>query len=78
MRARWWSRRSWSAITRSGGATLIPVVIVPGLNEVLYPNLEEKVGVITCVIERVDKDVGLARFALPRLPEEPADVAPRL
>ena len=32
--------------------------------------LEEKVGVITCVIERVDKDVGMARFALPRLPEE--------
>ena len=33
-------------ITRAGGATFIPVVIVPGINEVLYPNLEEKVGVI--------------------------------
>ncbi len=32
--------------------------------------LEEKVGVITCVIERVEKDVGLARFALLGLPEE--------
>jgi trans-2,3-dihydro-3-hydroxyanthranilate isomerase len=32
--------------------------------------LEERIGVVTCIIERVDKDVGLARFALPRLPEE--------
>jgi len=33
-------------ITRIGGATFIPVVIVPGINEVLYPVLEEKVGSI--------------------------------
>ncbi len=33
-------------ITRSGGATFIPVVIVPEINEVLYPVLEEKVGSI--------------------------------
>ncbi|HEY3054533.1 MAG TPA: hypothetical protein VGK31_01240 [Thermoanaerobaculia bacterium] len=33
-------------ITRSGGATFIPVVIVPGINQVLYPNLEEKIGSI--------------------------------
>ena len=33
-------------ITRSGGATFIPVVIVPDINEVLYPVLEEKVGSI--------------------------------
>jgi trans-2,3-dihydro-3-hydroxyanthranilate isomerase len=32
--------------------------------------LEEKVGVITCVIERIDKHVGQARFGLPVLPEE--------
>ena len=32
--------------------------------------LEEKVGVVTCVIERVDKETGFARFALPKLPEE--------
>jgi hypothetical protein len=31
-------------IQRRGGATFIPVVIIPGINEVLYPNLEEKVG----------------------------------
>lgn len=31
-------------ITRSGGATVIPVVIVPEINEVLYPLLEDKIG----------------------------------
>ncbi len=31
-------------ITRVGGATFIPVVIVPGINEVLYPNVEDTVG----------------------------------
>lgn len=31
--------------------------------------LEEQVGVVTCVIERIDKSTGHARFALPRLPE---------
>jgi hypothetical protein len=31
-------------ITRSGGATFIPVVMVPEINQVLYPNLDEKVG----------------------------------
>ncbi len=31
--------------------------------------IEEQVGVITCVIEKKDKRLGNARFALPRLPE---------
>ncbi len=31
-------------ITRSGGATVIPVLIVPDINQVLYPNIEEKIG----------------------------------
>lgn len=38
-------------ISRRGGATFIPVVIIPGINEVLYPNIEEKVGVIKPRIE---------------------------
>jgi hypothetical protein len=38
-------------ITRSGGATFIPVIIVPGINEVIYPNLEDKVGVIRPRVE---------------------------
>lgn len=32
--------------------------------------LEEKVGIVTCVMERIDKHVGQARFALPVLPDE--------
>lgn len=32
--------------------------------------LEEKIGIITCVMEKMDKSGGFARFALPRLPEE--------
>ncbi|HEV7278547.1 MAG TPA: PhzF family phenazine biosynthesis protein [Devosiaceae bacterium] len=32
--------------------------------------LEEPVGLVTCVIERVDKRTGIARFALPLLPEK--------
>jgi hypothetical protein len=40
-----------SFITRSGGATFIPVVMVPGINQVLYPNLEEKIGSIRPRIE---------------------------
>lgn len=36
--------------------------------------LEEKIGVITCVIERIDKHIGQARFALPVLPEEVGSV----
>ncbi len=38
-------------ITRSGGATFIPVVIVPEINQVLYPNLEEKIGSIRPRVE---------------------------
>jgi len=40
--------------------------------------LEEKVGTITCLIERIDKHVGHARFALPRLPEEVGTAPPAL
>ena len=32
--------------------------------------LEEQVGLITCVMDKVDKQVGFARFALPQLPSE--------
>lgn len=32
--------------------------------------LEEKIGVITCVMEKVGKEGGFARFSLPRLPGE--------
>ena len=48
-------------ITRSGGATFIPVVIVPGINEVLYPNVEERVGVMRPRIEYLQFLLGEAR-----------------
>ena len=31
-------------VTRAGGATFIPVIIVPEINQVIYPDVEEKVG----------------------------------
>lgn len=31
-------------IHRAGGATFIPVIIVPDINQVVYPDLEDKVG----------------------------------
>jgi len=48
-------------ITRSRGATFIPVVIVPGINEVLYPNVEEKVGVLRPRIEYLQYLLGERR-----------------
>jgi hypothetical protein len=38
-------------ITRAGGATFIPVVIVPEINQVLYPQLDEKVGTMKPRVE---------------------------
>ena len=38
-------------VTRSGGATFIPVIIVPEINQVVYPDVEEKVGSVRPRIE---------------------------
>ncbi len=38
-------------VTRAGGATFIPVIIVPDINQVIYPNLEEKVASVRPRIE---------------------------
>jgi hypothetical protein len=48
-------------IHRAGGATFIPVVIVPGINEVLYPNMEEKVGVLRPRVEYLQYLLGERR-----------------
>ena len=48
-------------ISRVGGATFIPVVIVPGINEVLYPNLEEKIGVLRPRVEYLQYLLGERR-----------------
>ncbi|HXH37391.1 MAG TPA: hypothetical protein VNN08_02065 [Thermoanaerobaculia bacterium] len=38
-------------VTRAGGATFIPVVIVPEINQVIYPDLEEKVASVRPRVE---------------------------
>ena len=48
-------------IARSGGATFIPVVIIPGINEVVYPQLEEKVGVLRPRVEYLQYLLGERR-----------------
>ncbi len=40
-----------SYVTRSGGATFLPIVIVPDINQVIYPDVEEKIGSIKPRIE---------------------------
>lgn len=48
-------------ISRRGGATFIPVVMVPGINEVLYPHLEEKVGTVGPRVEYLQYLLGERR-----------------
>jgi len=38
-------------VTRAGGATFIPVVIVPEINQVLYPQLDERLGTVKPRVE---------------------------
>jgi hypothetical protein len=38
-------------VTRMGGATFIPIVIVPEINQVIYPDIEEKLGSVKPRIE---------------------------
>ena len=48
-------------VIRRGGATFIPVVIVPEINEVLYPNLEERVGSVRPRVEYLQYLLGERR-----------------
>lgn len=53
------------------GHPTVGAAVVLGLqSRATAVRLEEKIGVVTCVIEKVDKETGFARFALPKLPEE--------
>ncbi len=53
------------------GRPTIGVAVLLGLRQRANAiRLEEKVGVVTCVIERISKKTGFARFKLPQLPEE--------
>jgi trans-2,3-dihydro-3-hydroxyanthranilate isomerase len=52
------------------GHPTVGAAVVLGLeSKMTAVRLEEQVGVVTCVIERIDKRTGSARFALPHLPE---------
>ncbi|HTJ56401.1 MAG TPA: PhzF family phenazine biosynthesis protein [Devosiaceae bacterium] len=60
------------------GHPTIGAAAVLGLQQRLSAvRIEEKVGLVTCVVERVDKHSAVARFALPQLPEE-AGKAPEI
>jgi hypothetical protein len=48
-------------VTRRGGATFIPVVFVPEINEVLYPDVEEKVASIRPRVEYLQHLIGERR-----------------
>jgi hypothetical protein len=48
-------------VTRSGGATFIPVVLVPDINQVIYPDVEEKVGSVRPRIEYLQYLLGERR-----------------
>jgi len=48
-------------VTRAGGATFIPVIIVPDINQVIYPNLEEKVANVRPRVEYLQYLLGERR-----------------
>jgi hypothetical protein len=48
-------------VTRRGGATFIPIVFVPEINEVIYPDVEEKVASIRPRIEYLQYLIGERR-----------------
>jgi hypothetical protein len=48
-------------VTRQGGATFIPVIFVPEINQVIYPDVEEKVGSVRPRIEYLKYLIGERR-----------------
>jgi trans-2,3-dihydro-3-hydroxyanthranilate isomerase len=53
------------------GHPTIGSAVVVGLQQRLTAvRLEERIGLVTCVVDKVDKRTAHARFALPQLPEE--------
>lgn len=50
-----------SFVTRQLGATFIPVVIVPEINQVIYPDIEEKVGTFRPRVEYLQYLLGERR-----------------
>ncbi len=61
------------------GHPTVGAAVVLGLqNKVSAVRLEEKVGLVTALVEKIDKRSGEARFALPRLPARLGDLPHRL
>ena len=60
-----WSCRS--PVTSTIGAAVVPLALQLRLSAV---RIEERVGTITCIVDKIDKRTAHARFALPQLPEE--------
>ncbi|MFD2646624.1 PhzF family phenazine biosynthesis protein [Devosia albogilva] len=61
------------------GHPTVGAAVVLGLqNKVSAVRLEEKVGLVTALFEKLDKRSGEARFALPRLPARLGDLPDRL
>jgi trans-2,3-dihydro-3-hydroxyanthranilate isomerase len=55
------------------GHPTVGAAVVLGLNtRSTAIRIEEQIGIITCVMEKMEKNGGFARFALPRLPSEVA------
>ncbi len=52
-----------------GSAVLLALLDQPDGSDALAFGLEETVGVVSCVAERIEEGRGRARFRLPRLPE---------
>ena len=53
-----------SYVTREGGATFIPVIFVPEINQVVYPDVEEKVGSVRPRVEYLKYLIGERRDAV--------------
>lgn len=62
----------------AGHPTVGAAVVLGMQKKVSAVRIEEKVGLITALFEKVDKRSGEARFALPRLPTKLADLTDRL
>jgi trans-2,3-dihydro-3-hydroxyanthranilate isomerase len=54
----------------AGHPTIGASVVLALQNRLSAVRIEEKVGVVTSVVDRIDKRTARARFALPQLPEE--------
>jgi hypothetical protein len=53
-----------SFITRTGGATIIPVIIVPDINQVVYPSVEDGIATTRPRIEYLQYVLGERRDAV--------------